>query len=153
MDMARGTQRPEVYPGRSLEHQLTIVGGGRRRTLRGSRLARHREPATEPATPARSTNLSRARVLRAFRGFGRGKQGRKRSAQKEALRVSSAPAQLRRPRAARSNKRVNTLKNKGVEKSNLLSARSGTQPGGRSGGGCLRHPGSAGELGPTTPLR
>lgn len=75
MDAAGGRwQRPVAYPDRGLERLLRILGGSRRRTLRGSRSAWHQEEAMEPVTPAGSPNSPSARVRRALRGPGQGRQ-------------------------------------------------------------------------------
>lgn len=75
MDVARWTQRPEIYPDRDLERLLGIVCDSRGRALRGYRLAWHREPVIEPATPARNPTTLRSQVLRAWtRQVGAGKK-------------------------------------------------------------------------------
>lgn len=122
MDVARWTQRPEIYPDRDLERLLGIVCDSRGRALRGNRLAWHREPVIEPATPARNPTTPRSQVLRAWtRQVGAGKKEKNKN-KKNTPRVSPAPAQLHRLLAARSSNPMNTLKNKSVEESYLLGA-------------------------------
>lgn len=66
MDVARWTQRPEVYPDRDLERRLRIVGSSRRRALRGNRLVWRGVPVIEPAMPARNPNPPRSQALRVW---------------------------------------------------------------------------------------